>query len=96
MRIKSIIGLGAGLGLGLVLLIAESAAAHEVEVGTVRTRQHEVRIVTGNPPRYTVTDRGGRVLLERATLPEVARRYPDVHRALTRGIAGTEDATLRR
>ena len=83
----------------LVFLIclgwAVPAATGEVSIGTLRTRDHDVRISAGDPPRYTVTDRHGRVLMRGATIEQVARRFPDVHRALKRGLAGREDATLR-
>jgi len=75
--------------------LAAPALAGDLAIGTLRTRDHEVRIVPGDPPRYTVTDRRSRVLVREATLDEIARRFPDLHRALTRGVAGAQDATLR-
>jgi hypothetical protein len=83
------------LALFMCLALSMPAAAGEVSIGTLRTRDHEVRISAGDPPRYTVTDRRGRVLARDARIEEVARRFPDVHRALTRGVAGREDAMVR-
>ena len=82
--------------LMLVLLLgAAPALAGDVEIGTLRTRAHVVRIIAGEPPRYTVTDRDGRVIAENATRAEIARSLPEVHRALEKGLAGTQDARLR-
>ena len=78
-----------------VLLLAPAAWADEPAIGTLRTRDHDVRIIAGEPPRYTVTDRQGNVVADSVTRDEIARRLPEVHRALEKGIAGAQDARLR-
>ncbi len=83
------------LALFVLLTLPLPAAAGDVSIGSLQTRDHEVRIAAGDPPRYTVADRRGRVLIRDARIEEVARRFPDVHRALTRGVAGVQDAALR-
>lgn len=77
------------------LLLAPAARAGDAAIGTLRTRDHDVRIIAGAPPRYTVTDHEGRVIAENATRDEIARRLPDIHRALEKGLAGAQDARLR-
>lgn len=84
-----------GAALCAASLAPPGAAAAEKAIGSIRGRHHEVRILAGTPPRYTVTDREGRVLAERVTRAELARRFPAVHRALEKGLAGVQDAALR-
>jgi hypothetical protein len=78
-----------------IALPAAPALAGETAIGTIRSRHHEVRILAGAPPRYTVTDREGRLLAERVTRAELARRFPEVGRAIEKGLAGVQDAALR-
>jgi hypothetical protein len=83
------------LAIALLFGTAAPAGAAETALGTIETRDHTVRILAGAPPRYTVLDRKGREIGRGMTLAEIARRLPDVHRTLTRGLAGTQDARLR-
>jgi hypothetical protein len=83
--------------LAVVLLFATAApaVARDKELGTIETRNHTVRIAAGEQPRYTVVDRAGREIARGATLEEISRRLPAVHRTLKRGLAGAQDARLR-